>query len=225
MTALAALALSTRAAAADRPAEAVAWSEASAFATGPLAGNPVAKSFKAPSGAARWPEAIPLIGPDGPQSFAHWRGKTLFVTLWAEWCAPCLAEMPALARLNKAHRNRGFEILPIVTGSHTLRTYADARERLARLKGAEIDTLLDGSPDRRALMTTLAQIELPASFVLPPGAKLGGPPTGLPCLLIVDPGGRLRGRFVGGPGPKEGNLWETPAGEAFMRGLAEGAVA
>lgn len=44
--------------------------------------------------------AVPFEGPDGaPATLATWRGKPLIVNLWATWCAPCLAEMPALDRL------------------------------------------------------------------------------------------------------------------------------
>jgi len=204
--------------------QAVTWTARPTFAAGPLARNVRAASFSAPAEAAAWPEAIPLLGPDGPQPFARWRGKTLLVTLWAEWCAPCLAEMPAMARLNRVYGGRAFEILPIATGSKTLRSYADARDRLAALKGADIGSLVDGSRDGRALMDALASIkptQVPPN--LPPGVVVRA--ASLPCLLLVDPAGRLRGRALGGPGPNGRNMWDTPAADAFVKQLADGALA
>ncbi|TDI72847.1 MAG: TlpA family protein disulfide reductase [Bacteroidetes bacterium] len=41
--------------------------------------------------------SIPLIDMDGePVDMAEWKGKTIFINIWATWCAPCLAEMPII---------------------------------------------------------------------------------------------------------------------------------
>src|SRR5688572_2617178 len=41
-------------------------------------------------------------------SLAAWRGRPVFVTVWATWCGPCLAEMPALVAAAQKHPEVGF---------------------------------------------------------------------------------------------------------------------
>ena len=53
-------------------------------------------------------------GPDGaPMTLGELSGKTLLVNLWATWCAPCRAEMPALDRLQAAHGGGDFQVVAI----------------------------------------------------------------------------------------------------------------
>jgi thiol-disulfide isomerase/thioredoxin len=53
-------------------------------------------------------------GPDGkPMTLADRAGKTLLVNLWATWCAPCRAEMPALDSLQASKGGDRFEVVAI----------------------------------------------------------------------------------------------------------------
>lgn len=51
--------------------------------------------------------AMPFLGPDGgPATLTKFRGKPFLVNLWATWCAPCIAEMPALDKLAAREKDR-----------------------------------------------------------------------------------------------------------------------
>src|SRR5690242_19194058 len=39
-----------------------------------------------------------------PVSFAQYRGKAVFLNIWATWCPPCVAELPSIARLARSAR-------------------------------------------------------------------------------------------------------------------------
>jgi len=41
------------------------------------------------------------------------RGRPVLLNIWASWCAPCRAEMPAMQRLYQDYQQRGFEILAV----------------------------------------------------------------------------------------------------------------
>jgi thiol-disulfide isomerase/thioredoxin len=56
-----------------------------------------AASFTDPSG-----ERVPI---------GRFEGKVLLINFWATWCAPCLEEMPAFARLQDRWRDRGVQFL------------------------------------------------------------------------------------------------------------------
>ncbi len=58
--------------------------------------------------------AFAFNGPDGKaMTLGDLKGKTLLVNLWATWCAPCRAEMPALDRLQSGKGGADFEVVAI----------------------------------------------------------------------------------------------------------------
>jgi thiol-disulfide isomerase/thioredoxin len=48
-----------------------------------------------------------------PMTLADRRGKTILLNLWATWCAPCRAEMPALDALQKEAGGADFEVIAV----------------------------------------------------------------------------------------------------------------
>ena len=47
------------------------------------------------------------------KTLADRSGKTVLFNLWATWCAPCRAEMPALDALQKELGSDTFEVVPV----------------------------------------------------------------------------------------------------------------
>jgi thiol-disulfide isomerase/thioredoxin len=47
---------------------------------------------------------------DQPVSFSKFKGKAVFLNIWATWCGPCVGEMPSIAELAQDSRLRGKNI-------------------------------------------------------------------------------------------------------------------
>jgi peroxiredoxin len=110
----------------------------------------------------------------GTLSLAERRGAVVIVNLWASWCGPCRAEMPALERLYVAERARGLEILAV--NSTVQDSPADARAFVEE-HGLTFPILLDtnGAVSRAYRLRSL------------------------PSTYIIDRRGVIRQIFFGGP--------------------------
>jgi cytochrome c biogenesis protein CcmG, thiol:disulfide interchange protein DsbE len=56
-------------------------------------------------------------------SLAELRGRPVLINMWASWCPPCRAEMPAMQRVYEEYESQGFTILAVNT------TYQDDLNR------------------------------------------------------------------------------------------------
>jgi thiol-disulfide isomerase/thioredoxin len=58
--------------------------------------------------------AFSLADMDGElHALADYRGKVILLNFWATWCPPCRHEMPAMERLYRRFRERGFVVLAV----------------------------------------------------------------------------------------------------------------
>ncbi len=128
-------------------------------------------------------EDLPPPGKDVPEiefttadgasrTLADYAGKAVVLNFWATWCLPCIAEMPALAKLAALVAGSNVAVLPLSSD----RGGAPAVERYFKEKDiAGLPVLLDarGSAAR--------------AF----GAR------GIPTTILIDSHGRERGRLEG----------------------------
>jgi len=73
----------------------------------------------------------PLDLDDRPVPFSRFKGKTVFLNIWATWCGPCVAEMPSIAELAQNPRLLGknieFVCVSIDESSAVVRRYLEGR--------------------------------------------------------------------------------------------------
>jgi thiol-disulfide isomerase/thioredoxin len=62
---------------------------------------------------------------DKPVDFARYKGKVVFLNVWATWCPPCVREMPSIAALAANPRLKDVEFVCVSTddSSETVRDF------------------------------------------------------------------------------------------------------
>lgn len=110
------------------------------------------------------------------------RGQAMLVNLWASWCGPCRAEMPAMQRVYERYREQGFEVLAVNATNQDSRAAALAfYEELGLSYPLLFD--VDGSASDAYQLRAL-----PSSFFILPDGRIqevviGGPMA--EALLII----------------------------------------
>ena len=157
---------------------------ASIFQNGPLAGNAVAKLFKAIPESVSLPKTR-LVGYDGPHTLDQLRGKTRLLSVWAEWCPDCLIEARQLGPLQTLYGGETFGIHGVLSGSRENIDVVGAQAVLAQNNAGNVPTWVE--PDSgEEVFYSLATYEVEGQAI-----------TAIPALLLVDKSGVLRGRYIG----------------------------
>ncbi len=140
---------------------------------------------------ARPAPEIRFKGPDGAETgLADLKGRLLLVNLWATWCAPCKAEMPALDRLQAQLGGPDFPSSPSTSTPAT---------STSRRNGSS-----------RPASTTSPSTPIPAGACSRRSSATPNLP-GLPTTMLIDAQGCTLG-VMKGPA-----AWSSPDGLALIR--------
>jgi thiol-disulfide isomerase/thioredoxin len=105
-----------------------------------------------------------------PVPFDRYRGKTVFLNVWATWCPPCVAELPSIARLARSAKLERVAFVCVAVDAHP-------------------------EPVRRFLegkdwpMTFLHAPQTPPAFTTTDGA--------IPATFVIEPDGLIAASAVG----------------------------
>ena len=125
-------------------------------------------------------------------TLADFKGKVVIVNLWATWCAPCVAEMPTLAKLDQISVGKPVAVVPI------------------SLDRAEDAANAEAFIAKRPPLPFYSEPKYALAFAFKP------PPEGLPATFLIDPQGRVRARLAGGAD------WSSPEAQKVIQALEAG---
>ncbi len=81
-------------------------------------------------------------GLDGKKvSLSDYRGKVVFVNIWATWCPPCVEEMPSMQKLYQKLKGENFEILAVSIDSKGAKVVAPFMKKYQLTFPALLDSM------------------------------------------------------------------------------------
>jgi thiol-disulfide isomerase/thioredoxin len=190
----------------------------SPIAHGVLADNAIARSF------VRAPEALPRVlvdTPDGTVPITDiLKGRTVLMPIWAEWCVPCLIEIPDFARLQHVYSKDKFAILPVLSGARKQMNPAAIAALFAALNATVFTPMVEHHYGA-ALLETMGRdgnsYAIPCNVLIGPDGKVVAREIGLDSNGVEvtnDPADRY-GRAEKAAAGQTQSLWGTSAGDEF----------
>jgi thiol-disulfide isomerase/thioredoxin len=137
--------------------------------------------------------SVPFTDASGkPHTLAEFKGKAVIVNLWATWCAPCVQEMPTLAKLSQASAGQPLAVVPISL---------DSAEDLANAKAFIA---------KRPPLPFYSDVKYALPFGFKPSVAT------LPTTLLIDAAGNVRARVSAAAD------WSGPDAKRVVEALEKG---
>jgi thiol-disulfide isomerase/thioredoxin len=97
-----------------------------------------------------------------PVTFDQFKGKTIFLNVWATWCGPCVREMPSIARLAANPKMKGVAFVCVSTDDSgpTVKRFLAGKNWPMTILRAE------------SLPPVFATEGIPATFIIAPDGKV-----------------------------------------------------
>jgi len=111
-----------------------------------------------------------------PLNLRSYRGRVVLLNFWATWCGPCLVEIPIFAAWQNTYRAAGLQVV-----------------------GVSMDD--DAAPVKRVYEKD--HLNYPVAMGDAELGELFGGVLGLPLTYLIDPDGRVVGRYQGEPDLKQ----------------------
>jgi thiol-disulfide isomerase/thioredoxin len=140
------------------------------------------------------PTATFLDATGKEHSFEEFKGKVVVYNIWAEWCGPCVEEMPSLVNLQKAFAGKDVVVVPVAFGFGKGVTRETTAAKFKELAGADLPFFYDG--------------ELEVNGQAQTGA--------LPATIIYDRTGKEQARLIY---PAK---WDAPDALALVQAVLDG---
>jgi thiol-disulfide isomerase/thioredoxin len=120
-----------------------------------------------PASLARLQPVAPTTLPDvaftdaqgGRHTLSAFKGRYVLLNLWATWCAPCVRELPALAKLQSAMPPGGLMVVAVNVG------HGSPAETLAFLKAHDASSLAGYFDPDLGVMHVFGAFGLPLSVL------------------------------------------------------------
>lgn len=109
----------------------------------------------------------------GKSSLKDYRGKYVYIDLWATWCKPCIAQLPFLEDLRKDYKNKNLYIVSIATDD----------DKTARSQGGPVKAWKDFLKKERP--TGIQLLAVDNQFMIDYLVS------GIPRFILLDPQGKI----------------------------------
>ena len=119
------------------------------------------------------PDFTVTLADGGEFTLSDHRGEVVVLNFWATWCSPCVGEMPELAELAEAYRDKGVYLLAINCGqtAETVRDFLETQGLSLNVGLDEVMDVQDKYPSNGIPYTVYIDPEGKAAYIQPGAYK------------------------------------------------------